>query len=136
MTHHTDSSDEQIRDLTGYRLTQLVVDRASVRIDAWMLAAALEVRFGAPFRVRWASGEATELDPERPRELAPLLGLIGAELGSLTVTRVGTLSLALADGTRLEVESHSVYEAFEVRGSGALERVGYLASPGGGSPWG
>ena len=136
MAQLSDSGDAQTWDLTGYRVTQLVVDPASVRLQAWTLAATLEVRFGAPFHVRRPGGEHIELDPERSRELAPVLQFVGAELASLTVTRGGALSLALADGARLEVESHPVYEAFEVRGSGALEQVGYLASPGGGSPWG
>jgi hypothetical protein len=136
MAHLTDSGDAQTWDLAGYRVTQLVIDTASVRVEAWTLAAALEVRFGAPFRVLRPGGEGVDLDPARSRELAPLLEFVGVELASLTVTRAGALSLALVDGTRLQVASHPVYEAFEARGSGALEHVGYLASPGGGSPWG
>ena len=136
MAHLTETPDTRTWDLTGYRVTQLHIDAESVRIEVWTLAAAFEIRLGVPFRLLSSDGATTILDPEQSSELAPMLQLIGGSLSALCVRRSGNLVLTFADGRRLEADSHPAYEAWEVRGAGALEAIGYLASPGGGSPWG
>lgn len=136
MAYLLKSDDPRTWDLTGYRATQLRFDAESFRVEAWTLSATFDVRIGTPFQFTDVNGVTIELDPENSLSLAPLLALVGNELQSLTVTRIGGLTLQFADGARLVVSSHPAFEAWEVRGGGALEHVGYLASPGSGSPWG
>ena len=121
---------------TEQRITQICVDPASCRIESWTLHGSFVLRFGVPFEYVSPEGTSRRIDPERPLEVAPLLPLIGTSVTSLVVTRAGTLALSIADGSSLRVESHPQFEAFEVQGGGALEGMGYLASPGGASPWG
>lgn len=118
----------------GHRITQLCVDIGSVRLQSWSLQASLEVRVSVPFLLGEAGMATRAIDPGEPEELAPLLTLVGRTLDALRVTRTGAMTILFSDGTEIEVASHDRYEAFEVQGGGALEGVGYLARPGGGSP--
>ncbi len=136
MAHLHKTDDARTWDLSGYRATQFRIDAESVRVEAWTLSAAFDVRFGTPFQFTDAGGETIELDPENSVSLAPLLTLVGKDLATLVVTLDGELTLQFTDGSRLAAASHPAFEAWEVRGSGALGHVGYLASAGGGSPWG
>jgi hypothetical protein len=131
-----ESYERHVWTLSGHRVTQVCVDPSSCRLQAWSLQASLEIRFGVPFQLVLADASSREIDPEAPEQVAPLLTSIGREVLRLTVTRSGSLELRLSDGSVISVDSHPRYEAFEVVGGGALEGMGYLASPGGGSPWG
>jgi hypothetical protein len=96
----------------------------------------LEIRLGATFLLSEPDGSERTIEPEAPEQLAPLLTLVGRMLAELTVTREGSLRITFSDGTTIAIDSHAQFEAFEVRGSGALESLAYLACRGGGSPWG
>ena len=130
------SDDAHAWAFTEQRITQLCVDPASCRLESWTLQASFIVRIGVPFQYSSADGTSRRIDPENPVEVAPLLALVGTSVDSLIVTRAGSLALTLSDGSSLAIDSHPTYEAFEVQGGGALEGMGYLASPGGGPPWG
>ena len=131
----TESEERHDWTLGGHRITQLCVDPDACRIQSWSLRESLEIRFAVSFRLTLADGTTREIDPERPEELAPLLTMIGREILSLTVTKLGSLSLRLSEGSTIEIDSHARYAAFEVSGGGSLEGLAYVAQPGGGSPW-
>jgi Family of unknown function (DUF6188) len=130
-----ESHDRHDWTLVGHTVAQLCADARSCRIQTWSLDSSLEIRVGVPLRLTLADGTARTIDPEASEELAPLLTLIGREIRRLTVTRVGTLSVALSDGSVLDVSAHPHAEAFHVSGGGALEGLMYKAVPGGGVPW-
>ena len=136
MAYLTESADEHNWDLAGYRVIELTVDVGSVRLRVWTTHAEFVVRLGASFVVVPAAGASLRIDPEHRDELLPVLRLLTAELAGLRVTRAGALTLTFADGTAIHADADPAFEAWEVEGGGALEHIGYLASPGGGSPWG
>ncbi len=136
MPANLDASPEQHDwTLEGHRITQVCVDLASCRLLTWTLEASLEVRFAVPFQLTLADGTTRTIDPEAPEQTAPLLTLITREIQRLVVTRSGSLSVAMSDGSVIDVASHRRYEAFEVSGAGALEGISYRAQVGGGQPW-
>jgi hypothetical protein len=129
------STEQHDWSLDGHRITQLCVDAASCRLLTWTLEASLEIRLGVPFQLTLADGTTREIDPDAPEQTAPLLTLISREIQRLVVTRSGTLSVAMSDGSVLDVASHKHFEAFEVNGAGSLEGITYRAHIGGGQPW-
>lgn len=131
-----DSYDRHEWTLRDHRITQLCVDPGACRMQSWTLQDSLEIRLGARFRLTLFDGTSREIDPELPEQLAPLLTMVGREIVHMVVTRSGSLSVRLSDGSLIEIDSSSRYEAFQVNGAGALEGITYIAQPGGGSPWG
>ena len=129
------SNDQEQWLLGGRRVTQVIVDPASVRLQAWTLDGAVDVRLGAPFELELSTGRL-QLDPEAPAQLGPILALISMPLHSLTAYRTGALLVQFAGVITLRVEPHPAFEAWEVCGSGEFSELSYLAAPGGGSPWG
>jgi hypothetical protein len=83
-----------------HRVTQLVIDRSSIRIQTWSLEGSGDVRLAAPFVVNLASGAARRR-PSDTERLSPCLALVGLGVRSVTVTRTGTLTLAFSDGSSL-----------------------------------
>jgi hypothetical protein len=128
--------DEHTWRLDGYRVTQLLVDASSFRFQSWALDGAVEIRCGAPFTFRDVDGREVAIDPELPERLAPLLTLTGRGLATVRVRRSGELMMQFGDGSAIVVPPHERYEAWEIRGSGVLEKLSYLCNIGGGSPWG
>ena len=122
--------------LTEHRITCLLIDPSSVRLQSWELSGELEVRLGAEFSLALPGGEPRLLDPERTTSLAPLLGLMGEEITRIRIARSGVLALELAGGATFAVHPHPAYEAWEMEMVRDTERVGCLCAPGGGSPWG
>jgi hypothetical protein len=131
----TESPDVHRWELTGHRVTQLSVDSSSVRLLSWSLHASLDVRIAAPFVLVQADGERRAIDPVASEEVAPLLTLVGRGMGSLVVTRSGTLELGFGEGTTLECGPSRRRDAFQVQGGGALEGVAYAAGDHGTAPW-
>ena len=130
------SPDEHRWQFNGHRVTQLMIDLGSFRFQSWALDASAEVRCGVPFTFREVGGRSLTIDPEHPEQLAPLLTLLGRSIDTLRVHRSGELAVAFGDGSVLFVSPHPRFEAWEVRGGGALEGLDYLCDVGGGSPWG
>ena len=133
LTESYDRHDWTFRD---HRITQLCVDAGACRMQTWTLQDSLEIRLGARFSLTLIDGTSREIDPEFPEQLAPLLTTVGREIVEMVVTRSGSLSVRLSDGSLIEVDSSSRYEAFQVNGGGAMEGITYVAPPGGGSLWG
>jgi hypothetical protein len=132
----TKTRDEHTWSFEQRQVTQLIIDPAAFRFQTWDLGGAAEVRVGVPFSLRLGGGDPLALDPDHARQLAPALALLGLELRSIRVRRVGDLRVEFADGTVLEVEPHPAYEAWEISGVDRLAGLAYLCGPGGGSPWG
>ena len=130
-----DSDDEHHWVLLDHKVTQISVDLQSFRLQSWSLDGSTDIRFGAVSRLRLASGAERPLDPTLPVGLAPLLGLVGRALRSLTATRTGMLVVTFSDGATLEADPHPRTSAWEVQGGGVLEGMAYMCAPGGGTPW-
>jgi hypothetical protein len=130
-----ESTDEHHWVLLDHKVTQVVVDLRSFRLQSWSLDGSTDIRCAAPSRLRLASGLERPLDPNVPEGLTPLLGLVGRALRSLTVTRAGILVVTFSDGSTLETDPHPRANAWEVQGGGVLEGMSYVCAPGGGSPW-
>ena len=96
-----ESDDEHHWVLLDHRVTQLVIDRSSIRIQTWSLDGSADIRLAAPFVVHLASGAARHIDPADTERLAPCLALVGLGVRSVTVTRTGTLTLAFSDGSSI-----------------------------------
>jgi hypothetical protein len=130
------NADEHHWMLLDYRVTQLLIDPGSFRLQSWSLEGSVEIRFGAPFSLISARGGERRLDPEQTEALAPVLALLRRPLQSITVSRDGELAVEFSDGVSLRSAPHPRYEAWEVQGAGALEGMSYQCDVGGGSPWG
>ena len=131
-----ESTDEHHWVLLDHKITQVMVELRSFRLQSWSLDGSTDIRFGAISRLRLAAGAERALDPTAPDGLAPLLGLVGHSLRSLTVTRAGVLVVTFSDGATLEVHPHPRTAAWEVQGGGVLEGMSYVCAPGGGALWG
>ncbi len=131
-----ETADEHHWVMLQHRITQLMIDASSFRLQCWSLDASFEVRFAVPFTLELPSGAVRALDPEQPEGLAPLLSLLGRYVESVTITRDGDLSVELDSGHVLRVRAHPRHEAWEMQGGGALEGMSYLAMAAVGRPWG
>ena len=131
-----ETPDEHQWTFQDLRVTQLLVDPGSVRIQAWHLSGQIELRLGVPFAFRDLDGGSRAVDPEAPEQLAPLLTLVGRSVDAATISRWGTLGIRFGDGSAIDIEPHDQFEAWEIQGTGELAAVNYLCGVGGGSPWG
>jgi hypothetical protein len=125
-----ESHDEHHWVLLDHRVTQLVIDRASIRIQTWSLEGSADIRLAAPFVAQLASGATRHIDPSDTERLAPCLALVGLGVRSVTVTRNGTLSLAFSDGSTLTSAPDPRRVAWDVQGGGVLEGMAYAGAPG------
>lgn len=130
------SRDEHVWDLGGRAVTMLILDRSGFRFHCWTLDGDLEVRLETPFEFHSPDKSQVSIDPEQPQTVAPLLNLVQAAVQQLRVKRSGELTVIFTDGTSLRAWPHPIFEAWEINGVGELGRIGYLCSPGDGSPWG
>lgn len=133
---HTGGQETHEWRFTGHSITTLIFDPASVRIQSWRPDGRVHVRLGAPFALAAPNGTQTTIDPEEPTTAGVLLGLLTREFQTLTITREGTLSLAIADGWRIAAGPDRRYEAWEAEVGGTEGSERYLCPPAGGSPWG
>ncbi len=131
-----DTGGHHLWDLTGRRVTQLLLDPSSVRLQTWMPEGAAEVRIGVQFTLHTGAGIEHRLDPEQSEALSPVLPLLNRALRALVAFRSGELLVEFDDGASIRVQPHPEYEAWEANGEGELEGIAYLCSPGGGTPWG
>ena len=129
-----ESEDEHHWVLLDHRVTQLVIDRTSIRIQTWSLDGSADIRLAAPFVMRLASGATRHIDPTDTERLAPCLTLVGLGVRSVTVARGGSLTLAFTDGSNLTAASDPRRAAWDVQGGGVLEGMAYAAEPGR-EPW-
>jgi hypothetical protein len=129
-----ESPDEHHWVLLDHRVTQLVVDARSLRLQTWSLDASAEIRLSAPFTLRLPSGAERPLDPARTETLAPALAVLRRYVQSVTATREGELTVELGDGYAIVVRPSSRADAWELHGGGALEGMSYRAGPGR-APW-
>ena len=125
-----ESEDEHHWVLLDHRVTQLVIDRSSIRIQTWSLEGSADIRLGAPFVVHLTSGVARPIDPTETERLAPCLALVGLGVRSVTVTRTGTLTLAFTDGSSLSASPDPRRSSWDVQGGGILEGMAYVGQPG------
>ena len=130
------AADEHRWNLRDATVTQLVIDPASVRIVSWHLRGSTDIRLGQCFTYTEADGTERLVDPGHPEQAAPLLALVTHRIDEVTVHRSGVLHLRFGDGSRIRIEPHPQFEAWEARGEGALGDLNYLCIPGGGPPWG
>lgn len=125
-----ESEDEHHWVLLDHRVTQLVIDRTSIRIQTWSLEGSADVRLAAPFSVELASGATRHIDPSDTERLAPCLALVGLGVRSVTVTRTGTLTLVFSDGSTLTASPDPRRSSWDVQGGGLLEGMAYAGQPG------
>jgi hypothetical protein len=125
-----ESEDEHHWVLLDHRVTQLVIDRSSIRIQTWSLDGSADIRLAAPFSMQLASGATRQIDPTDTERLAPCLGLVGLGVRSVTVTRSGTLSLAFTDGSLITAAPNTRRTSWDVQGGGILEGMAYVGEPG------
>jgi hypothetical protein len=130
-----ETPDEHRWTLRDHRVTLLAVDLRSLRFQTWTLEASAEIRLGAPFIYVEPDGLERRLSLDEPEQLAPLLSLLGRSIDTLLITRRGQLAIRFGDGSSITIEPHARTEAWEIQGGGALEGLGYLCQPGGGTPW-
>ena len=130
-----ESQDEHHWVLLDHRVTQLVVDTRSLRLQTWSLDGSTELRLAAPFALRSAAGGERTLDPVETLALAPTLALLRRRVASLTVTRAGELTVEFGDGSALVARPSPRTDAWELQGGGALEGMAYRCPPGGGMEW-
>lgn len=131
-----ESEDEHHWVLLDHRVTQLVIDRSSVRLQTWSLDGSADIRLAAPFSLQVATGAVRRLDPAQTESLTPCLSLMGLGIRSLTIARGGTLTIAFSDGSTLTAERDPRRATWDVQGGGVLEGMIYAAGPDGILPWG
>ena len=125
-----ESEDEHHWVLLDHRVTQLVIDRASIRIQTWSLEGSADIRLAGPFALQLASGGTRHIDPIDTERLAPCLAMVGLGVRSVTVTRNGTLTLEFTDGSTIAVAPDPRRAAWDVQGGGILEGMAYAGQPG------
>ena len=130
-----ESETEHHLVLLDHRVTQLAVERRAFRVQTWSLDGSVELRIATRCAFVLPSGARRELDPLAPESLAPLLGIVGAAVHDLTVTRDGMLTLSLGERGELELASSGRDDAWLVAGGGMLEGLAYHAATGGRAPW-
>jgi hypothetical protein len=130
-----ESPDEHHWVLLDHRVTQIVIDASSFRVQTWSLEGSAEIRCSGPFSLRQVSGAERVIDPAETETLAPILALLRRRLESLTITRDGELTAAFSGGTNVVVGGGRRTAAWEVHGGGALEGMSYIgALPSGAEP--
>ena len=125
-----ESEDEHHWVLLDHRVTQLVIDRSSIRLQTWSLEGSADVRLAAPFSIQLASGAQRHIDPAETERLAPCLALVGLGVRSVTVTRAGTLTLAFTDGSSISASPDPRRQSWDLQGGGILEGMAYAGQPG------
>ena len=125
-----ESEDEHHWVLLDHRVTQLVIDRSSIRIQTWSLDGSADVRVAGPFTLQLASGATRHIDPADTERLAPCLAMVGLGVRSVTVTRNGTLTVAFTDSSAISVPPDPRRPAWDVQGGGILEGMAYAGQPG------
>jgi hypothetical protein len=130
-----ESPDEHHWVLLDHRVTQILIDASSFRVQTWSLEGSAEIRCSGPFVLRQASGAERMIDPAETETLASVLALLRRRLESLTITRDGELTAAFSGGTSVVVGGGRRTTAWEVHGGGALEGMSYIgALPSGAEP--
>lgn len=130
-----ESPDEHHWVLLDHRVTQLVIEPSSLRLQTWSLDASAEIRLAGPFTVRVGEGAERALDPATTESLAPALALLRRSVRSLTITREGELSLVLGEGMVVRATGSGRRGGWAVQGGGALEGMSYRSGPDAGAPW-
>ena len=125
-----ESDEEHHWVLLDHRVTQLVIDQTSIRVQTWSLDGSADIRLGAPFSYQLANGSTRLLDPVETERLSPCLGWVGLGVRSITVTRAGTLSLAFSDGSAISAAPDPRRTAWDVQGGGILEGMAYAGEAG------
>ena len=125
-----ESEDEHHWVLLDHRVTQLVIDRSSIRIQTWSLEGSADVRLAGAFVLQLASGATRQIDPVDTERLAPCLAMVGLGVRSVTVTRSGTLTLEFTDSSTITVAPDPRRSAWDVQGGGILEGMAYAGEPG------
>jgi hypothetical protein len=118
-----------------HRITQLLLDLSSLRLQTWTLQASAEIRLAVQFEFLEPDGVSRAINPEEPEQVSPVLSIVGRGIDTMTITRAGELRIVFSDGSTIVAKSHSRFEAWEIQGAGALEGLQYLAVPGGGQSW-
>jgi hypothetical protein len=132
-TSFRDAKNGWLISLEGREVTACTVDYA-FSLCFWALdEPTAYLRIEQPFAFVEPDGTCYLLVPERKRrELAPALDCFGKTVARLFIDRrSGSLDLAFEDGTRVTVESHPEFEAWDLTGPGSLKLV---CTPGGGEP--
>lgn len=125
-----ESDDEHHWVLLDHRVTQLVIDPSSIRIQTWSLDGSADVRLAGPFVAQLANGAARQIDPADTERLGPCLALVGLGVRSVTVTRSGTLTLAFSDGSSISASPDPRRQTWDIQGGGILEGMAYAGQPG------
>ena len=125
-----ESEDEHHWVLLDHRVTHLVIDRSSIRLQTWSLDGSADIRLSAPFSLQLVNGSTRHIDPVDTERLAPCLAMVGLGVRSVTVTRTGTLTLAFSDGSTISAAPDPRRSAWDIEGGGILEGMAYAGEPG------
>ena len=125
-----ESQDEHHWVLLDHRVTQLVIDRESIRIQTWSLDGSADIRLASTFAFQLANGATKQIDPFETERLSPCLALVGLGVRSVTVTRTGTITLAFGDGSSISASPDPRRQAWDIQGGGVLEGMAYAGQPG------
>lgn len=129
-----ESTDEHHWVLLEHRITELALLARALRLRTWSLDGSVEVLLASAFVLRQPNG-TRRMDTADPDTLAPILGLVGLAIRSLTIRRDGALELELGDGRVLAAGPDPRVDAWQVQGGGVLEGMAYRCPAGGGAPW-
>jgi hypothetical protein len=129
------SADRHLWTFSDNDIIQLAIDPTSLRISCGSIDAQLDIRLESPFLFEDAEGTQSQIDPDEPHQIAPMLSLIGVSVIHLDITSDGTMEVRFGDGSWIRAQPDPADEAWEVDGTGTLKQINYLCSPGGGSPW-
>ena len=125
-----ESQDEHHWVLLDHRVTQLVIDRESVRIQTWSLDGSADIRLASTFAFQFANGSTKQINPVETERLSPCLALVGLGVRSVTVTRTGTITLAFSDGSSISASPDPRRSSWDIQGGGVLEGMAYAGQPG------
>jgi hypothetical protein len=127
-----ESDDGWTIALQGREVTMCSVDYAFTLLFWALDQPEARLRIEQPFELTEPDGQRWLLAAEtNRRDLGPALDCFGKTVARFFVDRGGGLALSFTDGTRLTVESHAKFEAWDLAGPGSLKLV---CMPGGGEP--
>jgi hypothetical protein len=127
-------------DLTGLRVTRIVVDPAQVSLllNSGLVGDSdgIDLIIENGFTIRKTDRTTHAVNPAVVETLAPVLTLRLRPALLLVADRYGSLSLRFVEGVELEARKHDRYEAWHTFGGGNFADANMLCSAGEVPPWG
>jgi hypothetical protein len=105
--------------MLDYRVSfQLIDPNEPLRLDAWLV-------LGVPFEYE-TEGQTVGVDPEQPRTLEAAWRWLRRRIVSVSADADLNLTIMFDDASRIAVQRHDAYEAWELHGKGVR---GVLVGP-------